>query len=453
MHRRSAAIRVSSVGALFLLSLCLPPQAYGLPSFARQTGQRCSACHVGGSWPQLTPWGRFFKLSGYTAGKKLVDKEGLNYIPVGVFGQAGLTWAAQPNDAQGGTVIDHNGMPAPYKLTGEVATKLTSFMGVFYEYQIGNTFPGWKGVSGPADVRAVHFFHLGGHEILAGVDSNNNPTLQDVWNSTPDWGYPFYGSPQAPSGPASPMITSLGAQVGSIGAYALIDRQFYVEASFYRAATGFLRWMSAGTNFQAGGENYLEGYNPYWRAYWTRAHGPHSVMAGTFGMKARVYPDSSSPAGPVDAFTDYGFDSQYQYLGATNKVTLRGSYIYEHRAWDASFPAGIASTPTGNLKTLNVSGSYAWDNAWILHAGYFVTNGNSDPALYAVSDPSGNQVTASPQTSGYTLEADRQITQNIQLMAQYRGFVRFNGLRHNIDGIGRNASDNNTLWLSLFFAF
>ena len=41
----------------------------------------------------------------------------------------------------------------------------------------------------------------------------------------------------------------------------------------------------------------------------------------------------------------------------------------------------------------------------------------------------------------------------IQLMAQYRGYVQFNGLRHNIDGMGRNASDNNTLWLSAFFAF
>ena len=408
---------------------------------------------MGGSWPQLTPWGRFFKLSGYTAGRNLVDKEGVNYAPMGLFGQAGLTWAAQPNDTQGQSVITQNGLPEPYQVTGEVGTKLTSFLGVFYEYQIGNTFPGWKGASGPADVRAVRFFHLGGNEILAGIDSNNNPTLQDVWNSTPDWGYPFYGSPQAPSGPASPMITSLGAQTGSIGAYALVNRQVYVEASFYRAATGFFRWMSAGTSFQAGGENYLEGYNPYWRAYWTKARGPHSLMAGTFGMRARVYPDSSSPSGPVDVFTDYGFDSQYQYLGDTHKLTLRGSYIYERRAWDASFPLGISGTSRGNLKSLNLSGSYAYDNAWVFHAGYFSTNGNNDSALYAITTPTGDQVTSSPETTGYNLEVDRQITQNIQLMAQYRGFLRFNGLRRNIDGIGRNASDNNTLWLSVFFAF
>jgi hypothetical protein len=441
------------MAALLLVAFCVAPQAYGLPSFARQTGQRCSACHVGGSWPQLTPWGRFFKLSGYTAGKSLWDKEGVNYVPAGFFGQAGLTWAAQPNDAQGQSVIAHNGSPEPYQLTGEVATKLTSFMGVFYEYQIGNTFPGWKGTSGPADVRAVRFFNVHGNEILVGIDSNNNPTLQDVWNSTPDWTFPFYSSPQTPSGPASPMITSLGAQSASVGAYALLNRQFYVEASFYRAATGFFRWMSAGTSFQAGGKNYLEGYNPYWRAYWTKAHGPHSVMAGAFGMRARVYPESSEPTGPVDVFTDTGFDTQYQYLGGVNKITLRGSYIYERRALGASFPLGIAATPRGNLKSLNLSGSYAYDTAWVFHAGGFLTNGNNDSALYAIAAPSGDPVTTSPKTSGYTFEVDRQLTQNVQLMAQYRGFLRFDGLRHNIDGIGRNASDNNTLWLTLFFAF
>ncbi|MDQ2777677.1 MAG: hypothetical protein M3Y57_22600, partial [Acidobacteriota bacterium] len=176
---------------LLVSAVCVSPRANALPSFARQTGQKCAACHVSGSWPQLTPWGRFFKLSGYTAGKKLFEsKEGINYVPIGLFGQAGLTWAAQPNDALGQPVITQNGSPEAYAFTGEFATKLTDFMGVFYEYNIGNTFPGWKGTSGPADVRAVHFFHPGDSELLVGIDTNNNPTVQDVWNSTPAWGYP-----------------------------------------------------------------------------------------------------------------------------------------------------------------------------------------------------------------------------------------------------------------------
>ena len=269
----------------------------------------------------------------------------------------------------------------------------------------------------------------------------------------PDWNFPFYSSPQAHGAPATPMIASLAGQAGSVGAYALVNRQVYAEVSFYRVATGFLRWMGAGTSFQNGGANYLEGYNPYWRSYWTQPRGPHSVMVGAFGMRAGVFPDSAQPIGPADVFTDYGVDSQYQFLGNTHKITLRGSYIYENRSFEASFPLGAAGTTKGNLKAINLNGTYADSNAWAFHVGYFLTNGNSDATLYGVSDPSGQLVTASPKTAGYTVELDRHITQNVQLMAQYRGFVRWKGLRHDIDGMGRNASDNNTLWLSVFFAF
>ena len=40
--------------------------AAALPSFARQTGQPCGTCHT--DFPALTPYGRLFKLGGYTAG-------------------------------------------------------------------------------------------------------------------------------------------------------------------------------------------------------------------------------------------------------------------------------------------------------------------------------------------------------------------------------------------------
>lgn len=439
--------------ALIVFAVCISPRAYALPSFARQTGQSCAACHVSGNWPQLTPWGRFFKLSGYTAGKQLVGKEGLNYVPAGVFGQMGATWATQPNNSLGQPVVTQNGSPEAYAFTGEFATKLTDFLGVFYEYQIGNQFSGWKGSAGPADIRAVHFFHPGGNELLVGIDSNNNPTVQDVWNSTPSWGYPFYGSPQAPGGPASPMIASLGEQSGSVGVYALLNREWYVEISVYRAATDFFRWMSAGTAFQAGGENYLDGYNPYWRAYWTKETGPHSLMVGTFGMQSKVYPNSAAPSGPANVFTNYGFDSQYQYLGETHKVTLRGSYLYENQQWNASFPLGASSTLNGNLKSLNLNGSYGYGDRWTLNAAYFSNSGTNNAALYAVTAPSGAQLTSLPNTSGYVLEVDRLITQNLQATLQYKGFLKFNGLANNIDGLGRNASANNTLWLTIFFAF
>ena len=37
--------------------------AWAVPSFARQTGMACAACHT--VFPELTPFGREFKLNGY----------------------------------------------------------------------------------------------------------------------------------------------------------------------------------------------------------------------------------------------------------------------------------------------------------------------------------------------------------------------------------------------------
>ncbi len=437
---------------LVIVGVSVVPNAYALPSFARQTGQRCAACHVGGNWPQLTPWGRFFKLAGYTAGRSAIDKEGFHYVPLGVMGNVGVTFAAQPNDTQGDVIVDKNGAPQAYGFTAELGTKLSNWAGVFAEYGVGNTFPGWKGASGPIDIRAVHFFHPGNSELLVGIDSNNDPGVQDVWNTMPSWGYPFYGSPQAPGAPASPMIASLGQETGSIGLYALFDRQFYVEVSMYRVGSGFYRFMNAGTSYDTGAQ-YLKGFNPYWRAYWSKEKGASNWMVGTFGMHSEIYPDSGSPSGPTDVFADTGFDSQYQYLGDVRKLTLRASYIYEKQSWNGSYPAGDVSDATGNLKTFNTSASLAVKDAWTFTGGYFISNGSNDAALYGITDSYGNQLSAKPNTTGYQLEIDRTLTQNVIGSLQYTGFTKFNGLTTNIDGLGRKPSDNNTLWVSIFFAF
>lgn len=44
---------------VFLLFVALISPADAVPSYARQTGQECIACHV--SFPELTPYGRYFQ--------------------------------------------------------------------------------------------------------------------------------------------------------------------------------------------------------------------------------------------------------------------------------------------------------------------------------------------------------------------------------------------------------
>ena len=51
--------------SVFAAGVCLVPTApsWAVPSFARQTGMACSACHT--VFPELSPFGREFKLNGY----------------------------------------------------------------------------------------------------------------------------------------------------------------------------------------------------------------------------------------------------------------------------------------------------------------------------------------------------------------------------------------------------
>jgi len=61
------ALPVVLVAALFsAIATIFASPAQALPSFARQTGQPCGACHT--DFAGLTPYGRRFKINGYTNG-------------------------------------------------------------------------------------------------------------------------------------------------------------------------------------------------------------------------------------------------------------------------------------------------------------------------------------------------------------------------------------------------
>src|ERR1700693_3040810 len=81
------ALLVATSTLLLFLALISPAEA--VPSYARQTGQECIACHV--SFPELTPYGRYFKLTGYTIGKTSFSSEGMNYLPLAMMAQASVT--------------------------------------------------------------------------------------------------------------------------------------------------------------------------------------------------------------------------------------------------------------------------------------------------------------------------------------------------------------------------
>ncbi|HMW78326.1 MAG TPA: hypothetical protein PKA22_11035, partial [Rhodocyclaceae bacterium] len=77
-----------------LLATGLGSTAHAVPSYARQTGSDCAACHVGGFGPQLTPYGIKFKLGGYTDS----DGQGTK-VPLSAMLVANWTRTAKDNPA------------------------------------------------------------------------------------------------------------------------------------------------------------------------------------------------------------------------------------------------------------------------------------------------------------------------------------------------------------------
>src|SRR5690242_7602146 len=65
LRERAGAFPVFLCVTLLAL-LTSTTKAQAVPAFAAQTGEPCQTCHVGGFGPQLTPFGRNFKMNGYT---------------------------------------------------------------------------------------------------------------------------------------------------------------------------------------------------------------------------------------------------------------------------------------------------------------------------------------------------------------------------------------------------
>ena len=44
------------------------------------------------------------------------------------------------------------------------------------------------------DVRFARTASIGSLDLIYGITANNNPTVQDVWNTTPAWAFPYAAS-------------------------------------------------------------------------------------------------------------------------------------------------------------------------------------------------------------------------------------------------------------------
>jgi hypothetical protein len=284
-----------------------PPTAMAVPSFARQTGLPCSGCHY--TPPELNPAGRRFKLLGYVdradetkvvkadGGKKRAALDLLASLPLSAMFETSFTSTKSPvPGTQNGSVE----LPQDISLflSGAWTTHVGSFVQITYDVQddhfgIDNT-----------DVRYANKTTLGGKELVFGLDVNNNPTVEDLWNTTPAWGYSWVADDWAPTPAAAPIIASLGQDVAGFGGYAMWNNHLYVDATMYRSQHVGASQPNSGTDF---GFN-VRGLAPYWRVAYQQLTGKTQYEFGAYGMHMRSSPGAIT--GLEDNFTDWAVDAQ-----------------------------------------------------------------------------------------------------------------------------------------------
>ncbi len=268
--KRAGIFLVTAVSILvmFFVAAVNPPTALAVPSYARQTGLACSGCHY--TPPELNPAGRRFKLLGYVdkadetkvikteGGKSRAALDLLASLPLSVMLDASFTStkSSVPATQNGSFELPQD---ISLFLSGAWTTHVGSFLQVTYDTQDDNFS------MDNTDIRYANTTKVRGKELVYGLDLNNNPTVEDLWNSTPAWGFPWVASDWAPTPTATPILNGALAQdVAGLGAFGMWNNHLYLDASVYRSE------HVAGTqpNPGTGSAFNIRGVAPYWRLAW-----------------------------------------------------------------------------------------------------------------------------------------------------------------------------------------
>ncbi len=295
-----------------------------------------------------------------------------------------------------------------------------------------------------AELRYARQAKLAGKPVSYGIVLNNNPTLEDLWNSTPAWSWPWAGPEAGPEPAASPLIDGALAQdVVGVGGYALFDGKLYAATTLYRSA-------HAGTVApDNASESTIDNAAAYWRVAWQFLKGSRSLEVGGYGLNANLVP--TGIVGPTDGYHDRAVDAQYEQTFGMRTLVAHGTYIDERARLAASALAGAVGRSDYDQRLLKLDvGIYGPRLGYVV--GQRRGNGDFDDVRF-LPDAAVGSAKGNPDNTAWIGELIYSPWQNVQLRAQYTLYTRFNGASRNYDGFGRDARDNDTLYLNLWVAW
>ena len=411
--------------ALMLTTLTLvgASDAFALPSFARQTGESCDACHVGSFGPQLTPHGMKFKIGGYTESDGKPGHIPLAAMLIETYTHTSADLPEAPK------FFSTNNNTAMQELSAFLAGKWFDNVGSFAQV----TFSGVEKKTSldNVDIRYASDKLLG-EGATFGVSLNNSPGFQDPFNTLPGFRFPYTSSDFG----ASPGVTVLlddfvAGQVFGASAYAQLANGVYAEFGGYHALSkGFLDKVNLGA------DNEVRGIAPYARLAYFKDMKSEAFSVGLVGMSAKTREGYDS-ANSAEKRTDIGVDAHYQLLGNRMNIwSVNGAYIHENGP--------------ENANQFNVAGSYYFDKTYGATVRYFSVTGKLDDGTETGTMVNGD-------SRGLQFQADwtpfgkesswNAPWANLRLGLQYTMFNKLDGES------ASDSKDANTLmvfaWLSL----
>ena len=211
-----------------------------------------------------------------------------------------------------------------------LAGKVTNSLGVFSQF----TYDPYAGVDQAGqskgflvqdntDIRFARSIDRANQNVIWGLTLHNSPSVQDVWNSSPAWGYPYVarnGALGVPNDVAATFIESGNGPFAGFGGYVYWDKTIYLELTSYQTAHNGLSFLSLGHHANdALGNNlltFIDGSAPYARVAYTKEYGAHNIMFGGTYLNVKIYPTNADGTGSDFSasrtqYKDSSLDSQY----------------------------------------------------------------------------------------------------------------------------------------------
>jgi hypothetical protein len=338
--------------------------------------------------PELTPFGRRFKLNGYTLTTRpplVNDVDDYKRNTLWLTDLPGIAVLAQLNYSHYNRAPPDTGQPYPahaqsdtYQFPDQFSLAYAGAVSDHVGAWMQLTYNGQSGSVGVDNIDIRYTDHTLDNQWVWGITANNYLTFQDVWNGIGSYTIPnfntvsLYNNGVANAGTTSPILNALGPSVvAGIGAYVWWNDSLYFEFSEYHSATvGGSSPVVDSVSLAANG-GALDRFAPYARvAYeydwgytsaeigasglyvnWIPANGyisAQQALAANAATTAAIAAGAITPAqaaagttaytptqtfnpGAIERYTDLSVDWQYQYNGQHNIFGFMGHITHERQ--------------------------------------------------------------------------------------------------------------------------